>query len=84
MDFLSLLALIAGVSMALSNIPQSIKIFKRKSAKDISVISVLIILFGSIIWFIYGISIKNTAVIISNGIGILSVSFVLIGWKLYK
>ncbi len=84
MDFLSLLALIAGVSMALSNIPQSIKIFKRKSAKDISVISVLIILFGSIIWFIYGISIKNTAVIISNGIGILSVSFVLIGWRLYK
>ena len=84
MKLLPSLALIAGISMALSNIPQAIKIFGRKSAKDISVVSVLIILFGSIIWFTYGISIKNIAIIASNGIGVLSISCVLIGWVLYK
>ena len=81
---LTILATVAGVLMALANYPQAIKIIKRKSSKDVSLLTFSIMLFGTIVWFIYGISIGNLPVIISYGIGLTGSSFVILAYFIYR
>lgn len=84
MTLLSVLASFFGVVMGFANMPQAYKIFKRKSAKDISVITYSLFAVGSILWLFYGIEIGNTPIIASYSIGIVSCFAVLVGWYLYK
>jgi MtN3 and saliva related transmembrane protein len=83
MTILSYLATIFGSLMALSNLPQAYKIYKRKSAGDISIITCLILLIGAIIWVLYGTEIKNPPIIIANSIGVIGILLVITGWFLY-
>jgi len=83
MTALSLLATIFGTVSGLANFPQAYKIFKRKSAKDISIITYLILIIGALIWLLYGIEINNFAVIITNGLGFINIGLVIVGWMLY-
>tara|TARA_Y100000310_G_C20214992_1_gene593110 strand:- start:37 stop:363 length:327 start_codon:yes stop_codon:yes gene_type:complete len=80
MTLLEVLASAFGIAMAFANFPQAYKIFKRKSAKDISVITYGLFTSGSFIWFIYGIEIANSPIIISYSVGTFSALLVLIGW----
>lgn len=84
MSLLSVVATAFGTIMALGNIPQGLKILKRKSSKDVSLITFSLVELGSIAWFLYGLEIMNTPIMIANGIGILSVAFVIIMWFKYK
>lgn len=83
MTILAVSATTAGIAMALSGVAQAIKIYKRKSAGDISVLTYAILIFGAIIWILYGIEIKNFPIILSNSIGFFISGFILIGWFLY-
>lgn len=83
MTILAILAAIFGILIGIANFPQVIKIFRRKSAKDISISSVLIFFTGSIIWTLYGIELRNFPVIITNSLAFISLLFMLIGWFLY-
>lgn len=80
---LAIIATTVGVFLGLSNMPQAVKIFQRKSAKDISLITYLIVEFGSIIWVLYGIEIKSIPIIIPNFLGFVATTLVLIGYWLY-
>lgn len=80
---LATLAMITGIIMALAGIPQIIKIFQRKCAKDISPITYFIVFFGAIIWILYGWQIKNLAILSSNGLGMITNATILTGWYLY-
>ncbi len=82
-NILAILATIAGSAMALSQVFQVIKIFRRKSALDISKPTYIILTLGSLIWLGYGIEINNFPIIISNGIGALTTMTVLVGCFLY-
>jgi MtN3 and saliva related transmembrane protein len=83
MSFLATLAIIFGTLGALGNAPQAFKIFMRKSAKDISIIAYIIFSIGSTIWILYGIELGNSALIISNSIGLFFQVLVIIGWLKY-
>lgn len=83
MSLLSILATIFGTIGGLANIPQVYRIFKRKSAKDISILTYSIILSSCIIWILYGIEIENIPLIITNALGVVSIILVIIGWFLY-
>lgn len=83
MTVLSILATIFGTIGGLANLPQAYRIFKRKSAKDISILTYSIILVGCIIWILYGIELRNFPVIITNSLGTINVTLVIIGWLLY-
>ncbi len=83
MTVLSILATIFGILMALSNFPQAYKIFRRKNAKDISFITYVILLIGTLIWLFYGIELNIFPIIISNTIGTIGVLFVMAGYFLY-
>jgi MtN3 and saliva related transmembrane protein len=83
MSLLSMLATAFGIIGATANAPQAWKIFKRKSAKDISILTYGMIMASAVIWVLYGFEIGNFPVIISNLIGIVFVSAVIVGWFLY-
>lgn len=83
MTTISILAGASGIMMALANVPQAIKIFKRKSAGDIAIPTPTMLLIGSIIWVLYGIEIQNWNIILANSIGTISLSAVITGWILY-
>lgn len=83
MTILASLATITGVFLGLGSLPQAIKIFRTKSAKDIAPESYVIMVFGSFIWVLYGWELKNLPIVIPNILGIILATIILIGWHLY-
>ena len=83
MTFLSTSALIFGTISGLAGLPQVIKIFKRRSAKDISVITFSLLLLGALVFLLYGIEIKSIPLVVANTIATINSTFVIIGWFLY-
>ncbi len=83
MTILSFLASISGVVLGLSGVPQVVKIFKTKSAKDIAPLTYLIVESGSIIWILYGLELKNFPIVLANILGFSSTTLILIGYYLY-
>lgn len=83
MTLLATLATIFGVINGFANLPQIFKIFKTKSAKDISKITYSILTVGSIVWVLYGIEIKNIAILTMNGLALIEFIIILIGCYLY-
>jgi len=84
MNILAILAIIAGVIMSFGYYPQAFKIIKRKSAKDISLLTYSMFLLGIIIWLLYGISLKDTPLIVSNILALIGCCFVLTAYLIYK
>ena len=83
MSFLGIIATILGSIAGLSIFFQAYKIFKRKSAKDVSILMYLFILVNGIAWILYGLEIKNAPLIIANLVGGVNVILVIIGWWMY-
>lgn len=84
MTFLSYFATVFGTAMALGNLPQAYRIFKRKSAKDISIVTFSIWFFGALVWIMYGLEQGDVPLIIANSIGFFTLGLVIIGWVLYR
>jgi MtN3 and saliva related transmembrane protein len=80
---LETLATITGVVSSFAMLPQIYRIFKRKSAKDISIWTYLYMLGAGIIWVLYGLNIQNFPIWVSNLIGSLTMMGIIIGWILY-
>lgn len=83
MTFLEVASTIAGTVMAFAGVPQVIKIFQRKSAKDISAVTYMIVEVGAIIWILYGLEIKSFPLVLTNCLGMLTNTLILIGCHLY-
>ena len=83
MTILSILAAVSGVIGSVAMFPQVYKIFKRKSAKDISFLSYAFLFITGIIWLFYGFEIQDIPILISQMVGNIALAFVLIGWFLY-
>ena len=71
------LGFIGGALVTCSLIPQLIRIFKLKSAREISLLFTTLLLLGLISWLAYGISFGLPPVIIWNAIGMALVSVLL-------
>lgn len=78
------LATIAGIMICSSLFLQTIKIMQRKSSADVSLLMYLIMFPCSIIWFIYGISIHSTPLILTNIIGVISYISIIIACLIYR
>jgi len=80
---MEILALLFGTISGIANFPQAYRIFKRKSAKDISILTYSILIIGAIIWILYGIELMNFPILITNIVGGINIGLVIIGWFLY-
>lgn len=84
MEFVDLLGYSAGAITSLTFLPQVIKTWKLKSAKDVSLWMFIIAAINEIMWVWYGILLNNW-VIISTNLAVLIMSVTMIGFKLkYK
>ena len=69
MPFAESLGFVAGALVTCSLIPQLIRVFKLKSAREISTLFTTLLLLGLICWLAYGIFLGLPPVIIWNTIG---------------
>ncbi len=70
MSPLEYLGIVAGIFTSFAVVPQIIRVYKLKSAHEISLIFTTSMLFGVILWLIYGIVFGLVPLIIWNSIGI--------------
>jgi MtN3 and saliva related transmembrane protein len=68
MEFANLLGLAAGSLTTVAFVPQVVKIWRTRSAEDISTIMFLLFATGVLLWLIYGIVIASVPVIVSNAV----------------
>jgi len=71
----------AGAITSLTFLPQVIKTWKVKSAKDISLLMFLIAAINEVMWIIYGALLDNWVIILTNII-VLSMALTMIYFKL--
>jgi MtN3 and saliva related transmembrane protein len=83
MTFLAGIATITGVFLGLGSLPQAIKIFRTKSARDIAPTSYVIIVCGSFVWILYGLELKSLPILIPNILGVILGAIILVGWLRY-
>ncbi|MFP4012691.1 MAG: SemiSWEET transporter [Chitinispirillaceae bacterium] len=79
-----LIGLAAGVLTTVSFLPQVIKTYKSRSAKDLSLVMFSLFTLGVLMWLVYGIGISKTPIIVANSVTLV-LAFTLLGFKLkYK
>ncbi|MGI8499758.1 MAG: SemiSWEET transporter [Hassallia sp.] len=66
MDSTTILGLIAATLTTFSFIPQMIKTWQSKSAKDVSFVMLITFNIGIFLWLIYGISLQALPIILAN------------------
>ena len=68
MDFVTILGLVAATFTTLSFLPQMMKTWQTKSAKDVSFVMLICFNIGIFLWLIYGISLNALPIILANGV----------------
>lgn len=63
-----IIGLAAGGLTTIAFLPQVIKVFKTKKAKDLSLITFSVFSLGIFLWLIYGLLIQDPPVIIANAV----------------
>jgi len=71
MKLLQLITIIAGIVMSLGYYPQAYKIWKLKSAKEISLVNYIILSLGTVIWLLYGIIMSDWVITIGFGVSVI-------------
>jgi MtN3 and saliva related transmembrane protein len=81
LPFEEYLGLVAGLLTSTSLVPQIIRVFRLKSAREISLLFTLVMLTGVLLWLAYGIILDRLPLILWNSIGALFL-IILLGTKL--
>jgi MtN3 and saliva related transmembrane protein len=81
MDMTTLLGYAAGALTTIAFVPQVIRTWKTKSAKDISLGMFITFCLGVSLWLLYGIILHSLPVIIANA-AVLALSMVILVMKL--
>lgn len=68
MDFITVLGLVAATLTTFSFLPQLLKIWQSKSAKDVSFVMLIFFNTGVLLWLIYGLYLEAWPIILANGI----------------
>ncbi|OHA48576.1 MAG: hypothetical protein A2806_00225 [Candidatus Terrybacteria bacterium RIFCSPHIGHO2_01_FULL_48_17] len=84
MDLIQSIGYLAGFIIAVALTPQVIQAWKTKSTKDISLPWTIILLLGLLLYFIYGLGIKEMPIIVMNTIETLLVISLIIAKLIYK
>jgi len=81
MASIEILGLVAGTITSITFLPQVVKIWQTKSAKDLSLVMLLLLMLGVVLWLIYGLVIMNAAIIYTNSM-VLAMSLIMLYFKL--
>ncbi len=81
MSLIQILGLAAGTITSITFLPQVIHIWKTRSAKDLSLMMLLLLILGVLLWLTYGILVKDAAIIYTNSM-VLAMSLILLCFKM--
>lgn len=76
-----ILGIMAGMLTTISFIPQVIKIYRSKDAKDLSMTTFCIFSCGVFLWLVYGILANEWPIILANGVTLILI-FMIIAMKI--
>ncbi len=76
------LGLLAGAITTAAGIPQVVKTYRTRHARDISIWQPILLNIGMLLWLIYGIFLRDLPLILANAISILCYSLLII-MKIY-
>jgi MtN3 and saliva related transmembrane protein len=65
-DYIQLLGMIAGILTTVAFLPQVVKTWKSRSAKDLSLGMFSIFCLGVLLWLIYGLLVSDLPIILAN------------------
>ena len=77
MKYIDILGYVAGILVVISLVPQTIKSWKTKSTKDLSLWRYIIYITGLILWVTYALIIENGPVVVMNGVGLILATSIL-------
>ncbi|BAZ66998.1 MAG: SemiSWEET transporter [Pelatocladus maniniholoensis HA4357-MV3] len=66
MDFITIIGLVAATLTTFSFLPQLLKTWRTKSAKDVSYIMLISFNIGIFLWLIYGLYLSALPIILAN------------------
>ena len=84
MNWINYIGIFAGVLTTISFIPQVIKVWQFKSAKDLSAWWLLIFFVGVSSWLVYGLLIINFPIVIANAVTLFLLLFIIIAKIIYR
>lgn len=73
----SIVGLLAELLLIVSQIPQIYKSFKTKSTEDLSLLTILCVIFGIILWVVYGLLKPDPVIVIANSVSLIAFGTVL-------
>ena len=77
----NLIGSVAAICTTISFLPQLIRVYRLKSAREISLTMFLVFSFGVFLWLLYGVFIRSFPVILANVLT-LALSLAILGLKL--
>jgi MtN3 and saliva related transmembrane protein len=80
MNAIGILGLAAGTITSITFVPQVIKIWQTKSAKDLSLLMLLLLIVGVLMWLTYGLLVMDAAIIYTNSM-VLGMSLLMLYFK---
>jgi MtN3 and saliva related transmembrane protein len=81
-DFTTVLGLVAGCLTTFSLVPQILKVWRCRSAEDVSYKMYFVLSAGSLLWIYYGVLKEEIAIIITNSMTlVLDVTVIYLKWK---
>jgi len=84
MEPITLLGFLAGTLTTAAFVPQLLKTWQSRSARDISMLWLATFTTGILLWLIYGLLIQSLPVILANGITLLLTLLILFFKLRYK
>jgi MtN3 and saliva related transmembrane protein len=77
---IEILGLVAGTITSITFLPQVVKIWQTKSAKDLSLLMLLLLMLNVILWLIYGFVVMSPSIIYTNSM-VLAMSLIMLYFK---
>jgi MtN3 and saliva related transmembrane protein len=84
METITIIGLTAAVFTTIALFPQLIKVWKTKSTKDISTGMFTLYSGGVLLWFVYGVYLKELPIILANSLAFIQALIILILKAKYK
>jgi MtN3 and saliva related transmembrane protein len=82
MNIVTSIGLIAGAITSLAAVPQVVKTYRTRHARDLSIWQPVLLVIGMLLWLIYGIFLRDLPLILANAFSILCYAL-LIFMKIY-
>ncbi|MGB9711249.1 MAG: SemiSWEET transporter [Thermodesulfovibrio sp.] len=70
-NFNNIIGIVAGIITTSALVPQALKIYRTKSARDVSLTMFIFMAVGITLWFVYGVLIKEIPVILANSVSLI-------------